>query len=326
MKSVYVRELRSRNEGDVEGVFVVIEQKVKPTKNGQPYIELVIGDATGEMKAVVFDDVERLSAILRPSSVIKVRAQLQRFGRDRNLKIADAHPVLDYEISDLVPTTDKNIGQMYAELLLFVERVSNKFLKKLLLSFFGDSDFAEQFKMAPGAKKMHHAYIGGLLEHTLEVTKFADATREVVPQVKRDILITGGLLHDIGKVREYTWFPRIDRTDEGRLMGHIAIGYEMAKQKIERIRDFPENLAMHILHIILSHHGQQEWGSPIVPMTTESMIIHFADNMSAKLWMFQHAEAPDESARWSEFHRGLARYVFFGGDEEKEGGEEELLF
>ncbi len=325
MKSIYIKDIRNKNEGDIEEIFVVIEQKIKPKRDGEPYIELVLGDATGEIKGVAFENIDRLSRVLQPSNVIKVKAQIQKFGRDRNLKIVEASEVSEFEIGDLVPMTDRSITKMYAELMSYIERVSNRYLKKLLLAFFDDPEFAEKFKMAPGAKKMHHAYIGGLLEHTLEVTKFADAAREVVPGLKRDILIAGGLLHDIGKVREYTWFPRIERTDEGRLMGHIVIGYEMARRKIRKIKGFPEELAMHILHIILSHHGQQEWGSPIVPMTPESMIVHFADNMSAKLWMFQHVEVSSEGSRWSDFHRGLSRYVFLGGQEE-EFNEEELPF
>ncbi len=328
MKSLYITDIRNKNDEEIEEIFVVIRSQIKPTRTGQKYIDLLIGDSTGEMKAVVFDDIERLSQILQPSKVIRLKARIQRFGKDRNLKVIDASVVAEdkYELADIVPMTDKNINQMYAELLKFVQKVSNKHLKNLLLAFFGDIEFAEKFKMAPGARKMHHAYVGGLLEHTLEVTRFAYAARDVISGLKKDILIAGGLLHDIGKVREYTWFPRIDRTDEGRLMGHIAIGYEMAKNKISSMKSFPNDLAMHILHIILSHHGQQEWGSPIVPMTPESMIIHFADNMSAKLWMFQHVDVSSENARWSDYHRGLSRYVFLGGEEEEEPEGGDFLF
>jgi 3'-5' exoribonuclease len=165
--------------------------------------------------------------------------------------------------------------------------------------------------MAPAAKANHHAYIGGLLEHTLNVTELCVSIASRYREVNFDLLIAGALLHDIGKVEEYTYFPKIDRTDIGRLLGHLVIGYEMIMRKIREMKNFrggfPEDLKLQILHLVISHHGELEWGSPVRPMTLEAQILHFADNMDSKVWMFIDAKRKrrDPFSRWSEYLQSL---------------------
>ncbi|RKZ01173.1 MAG: hypothetical protein DRQ10_02635 [Candidatus Hydrothermota bacterium] len=328
MKKIFVSDLQNFVGQHVESEFAVLKKTVRRKRDGAPYLEIVLKDVTGEISAIAFDNFNALNQKIAPGKVLRIKGLVEKFNERIRLKFREAVEQQQFDITDYVPKTPRDIDQMFDELLRLADRVTEPHLKDLLMMFFGDPEFSEKFKLAPAAKKYHHNYIGGLLEHTLNMTKFALGASNIHPRVNRDILITGGLLHDIGKIKEFVWFPKIDYSDEGRLFGHIVLGFKMAEEKIRLIDGFPEVLAMHILHIIVSHHGQLEWGSPAVPMTLEAQILHFADNADAKIWMFDRAieEHPRDEygGRWTQYHKGLSRFIFLGEPEETK--EEELPF
>ena len=325
MKNLYVKNLKDYMGKEVEGEFYISRKEVRKKKDGGPYIELALADVTGSAPAVVFEDVETLDGVIREGSVFLIRGNVGSFNDSLQVKVVWARAVTEYDPRDYVKSTEKDIGLMEEKLLSIVDSVLDPYLKKLLDQFFRDEKFMRKFKLAPAAKKLHHAFIGGLLEHTLSVTELARVVASRYREVNTDLLISGALLHDVGKTEEYGFFPMIELTDRGRLLGHLVIGYEMVSAKIEELRDylggFPEDTKMKILHMILSHHGELSWGSPVVPQTVEAQILHFLDNLDAKVWMFLEARGltKDPMARWSEYHRGLSRFVFLGGGEEDSG-------
>jgi len=203
---------------------------------------------------------------------------------------------------------------MFADLMAFVDQIETACLKNLLHLFFNDETIAALFKKAPAAKGFHHVYIGGLLEHTLSVIRLLDKINNHYQGINRDLLITGGILHDIGKIYEYSYDSIFDYSDQGRLIGHIVIGIEMLDKKIAAIEDFPEKLAMELRHLILSHHGTQEFGSPKRPKTLEALIVHFIDDLDAKVNAFQEfiAESRDDDAAWTPFHKLFERFIYKG--------------
>jgi 3'-5' exoribonuclease len=211
---------------------------------------------------------------------------------------------------------------MFAELLVIVEQIQTPCLKDLLLAFFRDEQIVKLFKKAPAAKGFHHVYLGGLLEHTLSVIRLLDLAARHYTGVNRDLLLTGGILHDIGKIYEFQYDRLIDYSDAGRLVGHIVMGVEMLDARIAKIEGFPENLAMELRHLILSHHGTLEYGSPKRPKTLEAMIVHYIDDLDAKVNAFQTftSGTPDSESNWTPFHRLFERYIYKGSSSSDEGG------
>jgi 3'-5' exoribonuclease len=204
--------------------------------------------------------------------------------------------------------------EMFQALQAFVEGIESPFLKNLLHGIFGDAEIAGLFKRAPAAKAMHHFYAGGLLEHTLSVTRILDFLSRHYDRINRDLLLTGGMLHDIGKIHELSADGMIDYTDEGRLIGHIVMGLELVNRKMAAVPDFPEDLAMELRHILISHHGAFEYGSPKRPKTEEALMVYFADDLDAKVNAFQEfiSDSNDEESRWTPFHRLFERYIYKG--------------
>ena len=198
------------------------------------------------------------------------------------------------------------------------QSVENSHLKELLNRVFTDSEIREQFKDAPGGKLWHHNYLGGLLEHTLSVTDIADRVGQMYPDIKRDLIIAAGLLHDIGKISSYTYKTLIDFTDDGRLVGHIVIGAQMVKDKIREIKDFPKDLEMELTHLILSHQGKLEHASPVVPMTLEGLILYYADEIDSNANAYQRITKREKEPgrKWSSYVSLINRYLYFGGEEE----------
>lgn len=325
MKSLFVKNLEEHKGKEIESEFLVAKKEFKRKKDGSPYIELVLSDVTGTVQAVIFEKVEKHEPLIRIGKVLRVRGIVGTYNEELQIKVSEIQDVLAFDPQDYVPSTDKDVNILMKELTGLIGKVLQPHLKRLLEAFFiEDRDFVEKFKRAPAAVRHHHPYLGGLLEHTLSVAELSLTIAKNYREVNEDVLLTGALLHDVGKVEEYTTFPRIERTDRGRLLGHVVIGYEMVSNKILKIKDylggFPEDLALQVLHIVLSHHGELSWGSPVVPHTLEAQIVHFVDNLDAKAWMFIEAKEmrKDPLARWSEYHRGLARMVYLGSTEENE--------
>lgn len=302
----YIKDLR--DGGRIQDVYLCKHKQAMVTKNGKPYDSLVLQDRTGTIDAKVWDpnsegisEFEELDYIYVSGSVSVFNGQLQ--ANLRQVRKADES---EYLPVDYLPVTQKNRRMMYSELMGFVNSVQNPYLKKLLDSFFvEDKEFVKSFVDHSAAKTVHHGFVGGLLEHTVSVTRLADFIAKNYPKVDHDLLITASLLHDIGKTKELSLFPMNDYTDDGQMLGHIVIGAEMIHDHAAGIEGFPELLETELKHCILAHHGEYEYGSPKKPALIEALALNLADNADAKLeTMTEALEAgEDKKDKWIGYNR-----------------------
>lgn len=277
------------------------------TKAGKPYFNLQLQDKTGVLDAKVWntssngvDEFSQLDYIYVSGRVISYQGANQ-LNVERIRKCQEG----EYQVSDYMPTSKKNIGEMYQELLGYIGKMKKGPLKQLVEMFFvEDQDFIQEFQTHSAAKTVHHGFIGGLLEHTLGVVKLCEYFAENYPILNRDLLISAALFHDIGKMTELSKFPENDYTDDGQLLGHIFIGAEKIGRAIEKIPDFPIKLASELRHCILAHHGELEYGSPKKPALAEALALNFADNADAKLQtMTELFDGAQEGTGWLGFNR-----------------------
>ncbi|MEO0232924.1 MAG: HD domain-containing protein [candidate division WOR-3 bacterium] len=313
MKKIFVKELE---KGLFEDIFALRKIRKKEKREGGYFYELYISDKTGEMRAYIFENIENFEKILK-EGIFKIKGEV--FERDGEIvcKLYEANEIEEIDLREILPSSPRDINEMENMLEAIIITIENEYLRKLLDTVFNDPFIRKEFLRAPAAKKIHHAYIGGLIEHTLNVVRILEVLIEVYPEIKRDILITGALLHDIGKIKTYEYRTGIDLSDEGRLLDHIYLGIKIVDEKINKINNFPENLKLRILHMIASHHGEKSMGAIAEPMTEEALLLHFADYMDTQMFKFKKArEESKEGARWSEYQKDLQRYVFLGGEEE----------
>ncbi len=331
MRKIFVNEIRDR--AIVDSVFLVKEKITAMAKNGKPYLTLRLMDKSGEVDAKVWDNVDTLGALFDKDDFVAVRSKASIYLGKMQLVVAELKKVPEEEVTlvDFLPETERDIREMEEELAALIETVDDQNLKMLLAAFFDDPEFLAVYRTAPAAKGMHHVYLGGLIEHSLAVARLVDKVVPLYPGLNRDLLLTGALLHDAGKVRELTYLRSFDYTDEGKLLGHITIGVEMVREKIAAIKDFPQELAMLIMHMILSHHGQYEFGSPKRPKTLEATVLNYLDDLDSKInGIRTHiGREPENHSRWTAYHRLYDRYFYKGelSDEEEvcpaAAGEEE---
>ncbi len=321
-KKLFVNQIK---EGQaVDDLFLVKDMSRAETRSGKPYLILTLIDRTGEIGARIWENADAFLGACEPGSLVRINGQAQAYRGVLQLKIDNVEQKdkgeEDKEL--FLQTSKKNIRDMAEEIITMAHGVKDPFYRKLLLKFFQDSSFFEEFKQAPAAKLMHHAYLGGLLEHTLSLAKLVDMIAGFYPTLDRDLLMTGALLHDIGKTRELAFdaFP-FDYTVQGRLLGHLVIGVEMIREKIKTIPDFPEDSATRLLHMILSHHGRYEFGSPTLPMISEAFVLNFLDDLDAKLNFLGRLEeqASEPGYQWTDFQRTLERFLYVKGRPHAEG-------
>ena len=322
-KQVFASQIQ---EGQaVEDLFMVKDMSRAETRAGKPYLIMTLMDRSGEVAGRLWENADALIGVCQPGSLLRITAQAQAFRGALQLKIDSVLPVNrgDFDETLFLQTTSKDIGEMVAAITSMAAAVKDPFCRKLLLKFFQDDSFLADFQKAPAAKSMHHAYLGGLLEHTLTVSQLAEMLAGFYRLLDRDLLITGALLHDIGKTRElsYDAFP-FDYTDKGRLVGHLVLGVEMIQKVISSIKNFPEDLATRLQHLVLSHHGRYEFGSPCLPMLSEAFVLNFLDDMDAKLNFLGRLEeqAPEPGYQWSDFQRTLERFLYVKGRPSRETG------
>ncbi|MEW6521787.1 MAG: HD domain-containing protein [Thermodesulfobacteriota bacterium] len=313
----------------VEGVFLLKELTRAETKAGKPFLTLKIMDKTGELTGRIWDEAERWEKECAPGQAVEITGRAQSYKGNLQLIISEVRRRAEGEVdlAQFIPSTSGDIDKMAAELEGFARSVADAHIRKLLLKFLHDAEFFEKFKRAPAAKSMHHAYLGGLLEHTLHVARLADRVAALYPSINRSLLMAGAILHDVGKVEELSVSASLfDYTDQGRLMGHMVIGVEMVQEKISRIKEFPADIAMKIKHLILSHHGRYEFGSPSLPMLHEAFVLNFLDDLDAKINYVERlsAQVPEDSYQWSEYQRNLERFLFLSGHA-AQGREEEIM-
>lgn len=315
-KNIFVADLK---EGErIDDLFLVKSAKLGETRAGKPYLVLTVMDKSGEISGPIWDNVEVFQNICVPAEVIRLVGLVQSYREKPQLKVEAAHKVLpeDIEPGLFFPTSPQNLGEMADELHTLIQGVSNPSLKKLLGHFFKKGEWWARFQEAPAAKAFHHAYVGGLLEHSLSMAKIASFLADHYPGIDRSLLIAGALLHDIGKLEELAVVGGlVDYTVPGRLKGHLVIGSEMVAVAADKIRDFPGPLLEQLQHLILSHHGRQEFGSPTVPMTVEALILSFVDDLDAKMNITEQLRRKMAGAEmgWTEYQRSLERFLYLGG-------------
>jgi 3'-5' exoribonuclease len=314
-----VQALRDLADGDqVAGAFVVRERELRQKKTGDDYLRVVLGDRTGTVPAIAWEGVAELFEACAPGAIVLVGGRFSKHPQyGPQIKLGSARPAGpgEYDPAQLAEGPARPPEALESDLRALVETIQNPSLRELLDRFFGaDTESWKRFRDAPAAKHYHQAYAGGLLEHTLSVAQAVSAAANFFPGIDREIAVTGALLHDIGKTEAYNDDPlAIELTDAGRLQAEIPLGYYKVRRQIEEIEGFDPDLAQAILHIVLSHHGQLEHGSPVVPCTREATLVHSIDNLGGKLGSFDRLEkelADGES--WSRFDRGIDASAFFG--------------
>ena len=313
LKKAFINAIKAGQR--VDDIFVARDKQTAFKKDGDPYLIVSLVDRTGELKAVAWDNVEAMSKAFVAGDYIRVRGNVAEYRGSLQLVIQEAARLDRDKIDplDFLPSTERDVEQMLARLIQVSQSVENSHLSKLLAAFFEDEAFVDRFKIAPAAKKMHHAYLGGLLEHTLSIVLLIQAIVGHYKGIDKDVLLTGGILHDIGKTREFSYETQIDYSDAGRLLNHIVIGVEMLDAKIATIDGFPEELALVLKHIIVSHHGTRDFGSPEPPKTLEAIILHYLDELDAKVMAVRaFMDAEDSEATWTSYHRVLERFFFKG--------------
>lgn len=294
---------------DGDRVFDIYYCKFKSsavTKNGKSYDNVIIQDKTGTLDAKIWDPNNVGIADFEAMDYIEVYGEVTSFNGalQVNVKRVRRCEEGEYDESEYMPISKKNLDEMYTELLKVIHSVQNTYLKALLNKFFvEDGAFASRFKKASAAKSVHHGFIGGLLEHTLSVTKLCEYYCTAYPALNRDLLLAAAICHDIGKVREISAFPANDYTDEGQLLGHIVMGAEMIGQKAREIPGFPPMLEMELKHCILAHHGEYEYGSPKKPALMEALALNYADDTDAKLETFTEILESTQETGWLGYNR-----------------------
>jgi 3'-5' exoribonuclease len=310
MTRVFVSQLEEGQQ--IMAPFLIKTKQLLPFKNKNgKFLHLVLGDKTGDIEGRLWDRGEEIFNQLNNLFVVTIEGEVVRFRDALQLNITGIRPCSDFAPADFLPESPKDKNEMINELRQHVTEIKDPHLKTFLIALFGDNEFFRRFTLAPAAKQNHQAYLSGLLEHTLGVVAICQALAKIYPEVNRDLLIVGAIIHDMGKIEELTFSDAIEYTDQGRLIGHIVIGAQIAGKLIEKLSGFPEELSFKLIHMIVSHHGQYEWQSPKKPQFLEAMLLHHADLLDSQVDKFLRVseQAKGESA-WSPWIKGLDRYLY----------------
>ena len=287
MKDIYIADLANFDEGKFfDGFFLVLAKQQRTTKTNKAYLSLILGDKTGQLEGRIWEPGDpRIAKDFEKGDVVKARGSASRFDDRLQMKIDQLRLAQTAEVdkSDLLPSTTYDVAALWSQLLLSVDSLTNPELKRLLTTILGDPAIGAAFREAPAARQLHHAWLGGLLEHVVSLLTLADRVAAHYPLLDRDLLLAGVVLHDIGKIRELSWEIGFDYTIEGTLLGHIQMGIDMVEKAIAGLPDFPSHLRTLVLHMILSHHGKLEFGSPKLPMIPEALVLNFVDDLDAKM-------------------------------------------
>lgn len=315
MKNTFVRDLKVGNR--VQNLFALRKKELKEY-DGKKFLKLELGDKSGRIDAVVWDQAERFYGNAEVGNIVEVRGSVTTYKDSLQINVESLKKASKkVELKDFLPATEKDLDQLFLGFMETASSVKNPHLRSLLDNLVNDSSLMEKLKQAPGGKLWHHSYLGGLLEHTLSVAQICEKAASLYKLVDRDLLITGALIHDLGKINQYSTSGFIDYTDEGRLVGHIVSGYQIIAEKITKIKDFPEELSLQLKHLILSHQGQLEMASPVVPQTLEAIILHHADEMDAKAGAFTHIIKREKTKekKWSDWVPLIKRFIYLGQGE-----------
>lgn len=312
MKAGYVSEFRKgQKDQPVDSFLLVREKEIRTSaKTGKPYLRLSLADRTGSIEARVWENAVATAQMFECEDVVRVRGRVDVYQDEKQLILDQVFLAGENEIGleDFLPHTKQDVQKLFAKLHEEVLAVRNPWLQRLLLSFVDDPEISTRLRRAPAAMSMHHAFLGGLLEHIVSLCGLARQAAEHYPEVDRDLLIAGVVLHDVGKIEELSYKRSISYTTEGQLLGHIVIGLKMVQQKISAIPDFPRSLAVLVEHLIASHHGTLEFGSPKLPVVREAVLLHYLDDMDSKMEAIRETldGVPTEEL-WTERNAALRR-------------------
>jgi 3'-5' exoribonuclease len=307
-KVIFLGDIAKYEGQTVTEFFAVAQKQFSRKRDGAAYLSLRLTDRTGQCEAKMWDNFEACVDTFQAGDIVKVQVEVSSYsGRSqltiKKLRKASAE---EYSLADFQPHTTLSIDELWAKLNMFVASFTEPYLQQLVRSFLDDPEIASLLRTAPAAKYLHHAWIGGLLEHIVSLLGLCDRVTSYYPQVHRDLVMTGAILHDIGKLEELRWSLNFDYTLEGQMLGHITLGIAMIEKKIAAIPGFPSRLRLLVEHIVLSHHGKYEFGSPKLPMTPEAILFHYLDDLDAKMYSVrteldrsaQNGRAPDEMTEW----------------------------
>jgi 3'-5' exoribonuclease len=306
----------------LDEVYLVTEKQLRANRNGNLYIQLELRDRTGAISARLWNAGEHLFRSFEEGDFLRIRGKVQLFQGSLQIILShiDRAEADKIDLTDFLPHTEHDVSKLYERLRAVLMRLSNPHLRGLVECFFMDEGFVEGFCKVPAGVRNHHAYIGGLLEHVVRMLEAADRLLPLYPELDRDLLLTGIFLHDVGKVRELSYGRVFGYTDEGQLVGHLVIGVEMLNEKAARVPDltgepFPAEMLLRLKHMIVSHHGTLEFGSPRLPMTPEAIALHYLDNLDAKVHTFARdiREDRNQASTWTPFSQSLQRRLFKGG-------------
>ena len=311
MKSPFVSDLKPNQV--ITTTFLVHGKDVRQKKSGEPYLSLLLGDRTGDVDAKMWDNVAEVMETFERDDFVKVKGLLQIFQNRLQLTIHKMSRVLDGDVdfADYFPASERDPAEMFAELRGIIAGIDNPHLRGLLEAFMDDEPLARMYRTAPAAKQVHHAFLGGLIEHVLSLCNLARMMATHYNYIDIDLLLTGVILHDVGKVAELTYDRSFGYSSEGQLVGHIAIGLRFLHEKLQRLPDFPPKLRVLVEHMILSHHGELEFGSPKLPQFPEALLLHHLDNLDSKMECMRALVAKDRLVEgcWTAYNASLERSV-----------------
>src|SRR6266403_2591910 len=308
MKQSFVSDLNS--EQNVTTFFLVCEKEVRSTKEGKPYLRLELGDRSGTIEARMWDQIEAVTREVDREDIVKVQGRVEIYRGKPQFAVQQMRKAKPEEVdlADYLPSTKEDVEKLFKQLLAEAESIKNPWLKKLNTEILSDPKISARYKRAPAAKTMHHAYLGGLLEHVVGLCGLAHQIAEHYPELDLDLLLTAAILHDVGKLDELCYDRVIGYTTEGQLLGHIVMEIETVASAINKIEGFPPALKTVVQHLLISHHGQYEFGSPKLPMIREALVFHYMDDLDSKLAAARAALAIDSGEpEWSAYSGALGR-------------------
>ena len=308
MKTPFVKDLAA--DQIITGFFLVHEKEIRNANNGKPYLRMELGDRSGTVEARMWDQFDSMAKGISRDDFVKVQARVEIYRNRLQLLLQQfrvARPE-EIDLADFLPHTSFDVDQLYKQLLCHAEQIKNPWLKQLVLKILCDPEVARRYKRAPAAKVMHHAYLGGLLEHVVGLCGLAKHIAAHYPELDVDLLLSASMLHDVGKLDELCYERAIGYSVEGQLLGHIVMELETVSKAMEQIEGFPEKLKTVVQHMLISHHGEYEFGSPKLPMIREALAFHYMDDLDSKLAAVGSALATDSGDdEWSAFSGALGR-------------------
>ncbi len=316
-----VRESSANDQ--VQGFYLLSKIETRTKKNGEPFLVVELSDASAKIEAKMWDGFAEALETLRAGDAVYIDGRVDFFMKNPSITLATIRRATEQEVPDrrnFLPHSQLSATHANEQLMALIDTVMDVHLNQTLHLVFDDLALRKKFFETPGGKNWHHSTVGGLVEHTLSMAKLSDQIAEHYPQLHRDLLIAGTLLHDIGKVLELSFEPVLDYTSEGRLLGHITIGAMLVEERIQSIDNFPSELRKQLLHLILAHQGDPSMGSPVKPMTLEALVLHYLDELDSRVNAFEQVRAKTpESQDFSDYQRLMERFFYFRSPDDSQG-------